>query len=177
MPVKDIYILQCAYCIVYHPYSSPRRSPQHQYSQETPIVTSQEKNENETKRQKRRQRSSKILESQLNPPDVNVGCSSVSESKPHIKDTTPKEECAVVLTSDKGKPSAMPPSPKKVWMCMSSARLHSVNTERKGYKTHVIRQSVWHVFSWWSWRQLLWPVCLTEITDFEHAFLDFISWI
>ena len=114
MPVKYIYILECAHCIVYHPYSSSRRSPQHQYSQETPIVTSQEKNENETKRQKRRQRSSKKLESQLNPPDVNVGCSSVNESKPHVKDTTPKEECAVVPTLDRGKPSAMPPSPKKV---------------------------------------------------------------
>ena len=112
--MQDIYILWYAHHTVYYPYSTSRRSPQHQYGQESPVVTSQEKKENESKRQKHRQRSSKKLESQLNPPNVNVGCSSVCESKPHMKDTTPNEECAVVPTLDRGKPSATLPSQKKV---------------------------------------------------------------
>lgn len=99
------------HCTVYHPCSSSRKSSQHQYSQETPVVTSQEKKENEPKKQKRRQRSSKKLESQLSPPNVNVGHGNVCV---HMKDTTPNEEYAVVSTSDGEKVSATPSSPKKV---------------------------------------------------------------
>ena len=127
---------------MYHPCSSSRRSS-HQYSQETPVVTSQEKKEKEPKKQKCRQRSSKRLESQLNPSNVNVGCSNVCESNLHMKDTTPNEEYAVVSTSDREKVSATPSSPKKVRTYMSSTRLHFVT---QMYKMYVV-EPVWPVLA------------------------------